>query len=101
MELLFVTLAGAILGLGARYLLPNRHTHGAVLLPAIGVVVSAALWVGLTWAGLKWNGGWIWTITLVGTAAIVVIVDLVIGRVRTHADAVLLANLSKGAPLPH
>jgi hypothetical protein len=100
-ELLFVTLAGAILGLGARYFLPHRHTHGAALLPAIGVAVASALWVGLTWAGLKWNGGWIWTITLVGTAVIVVIIDLVVGRVRTHADTVLLANLSKGAPLPH
>ena len=99
MELLFITLAGAIIGLAARYLLPQRHTHGAALIPAIGVIASAALWVGLTWAGLKWDGGWIWVITLLGTAAIVVIVDLVIGRVRTTHDANLLATLSKASPV--
>ncbi len=100
MELLFVTLAGAVIGLAARYLLPNRHTHGAALMPAIGVIVSAVLWVGLTWAGLAWNGGWIWVITLLGTAAIVVVIDLVVGRVRTSRDANLLATLSKASPVP-
>ncbi|MFF1574516.1 hypothetical protein ACFVWR_17360 [Leifsonia sp. NPDC058292] len=97
MELLFVALGGAILGLGARYFLPNRHTHGSVLMPAIGVMVASALWVALTWAGLKWNGGWIWWITLVGTAVIVTVVDIVIGRVRVNSDDRLLANLTKGA----
>jgi NADPH-dependent 2,4-dienoyl-CoA reductase/sulfur reductase-like enzyme len=100
MELLFITLAGAIIGLAGRYLLPHRHTHGAALMPAIGVIASAVLWVGLTWAGLKWDGGWIWVITLLGTAAIVVITDLVIGRVRTTHDANLLATLSKASPVP-
>ncbi len=100
MELLFITLAGAIIGLAGRYFLPHRHTHGSALMPAIGVIVSAALWVGLTWAGLTWNGGWIWIITLLGTAAIVVVVDLAIGRVRTAHDANLLATLSKAGPIP-
>ena len=97
MELLFIALGGAILGLGARYFLPNRHTHGAVLIPAIGVIAASVLWVALTWAGLKWNGGWIWWITLVGTAVVVTVVDLVVGRVRTSRDDRLLAQLTKGA----
>ena len=97
MELLFVALGGAIIGLAARYFLPNRHTHGAVLIPALEVMVASALWVALTWAGLKWNGGWIWWITLVGTAVIVAVADIVIGRVRTAQDDRLLADLSKGA----
>lgn len=97
MELLFVALGGAILGLGARYLLPKRHTHGSVLMPAIGMMVASALWVALTWAGLKWNGGWIWWITLVGTAVIVTVVDLVVGRIRTTQDDRLLSTLTKGA----
>ncbi|WP_025157151.1 hypothetical protein [Leifsonia aquatica] len=97
MELLFVALGGALLGLGARYLLPGRHTHGAVLIPAIGVIASSVLWVGLTWAGLKWDGGWIWWISLGGTAVIVAVVDLVIGRVRAGHDEKLLHTLSKGA----
>ena len=97
MELLFVALAGAILGLGARYLLPNRHTHGSVLMPALGVSVACVLWVALTWAGLKWDGGWIWWITLLGTAVVVAVADLVIGRVRSTADNRMLHTLARGA----
>lgn len=97
MELLFVALAGAILGLGARYFLPNRHTHGSALMPAIGVSVACVLWVALTWAGLKWDGGWIWWITLLGTTAVVVVADLVIGRVRAAHDEKLLHTLARGA----
>ncbi|HEV7183535.1 MAG: hypothetical protein ACHP7F_00430 [Actinomycetales bacterium] len=97
MELLFVALAGALLGLGARYFLPGRHTHGSVLIPAIGVMVASVFWVALTWAGLKWNGGWIWWITLVGTAIVVTATDLLVGRIRNASDARLLAALSKGA----
>lgn len=97
MELLFVALGGAILGLGARYFLPGRHTHGSVLVPAIGVMVASALWVALTWAGLKWDGGWIWWISLGGTAVVVTIADLMIGRIRKTSDKRLLATLTKGA----
>jgi hypothetical protein len=96
-ELLFVALGGAILGLGARYFLPGRHTHGSVLVPAIGVMVASALWVALTWAGLKWDGGWIWWISLGGTAIVVTIADLLIGRIRKTSDERLLATLTKGA----
>jgi hypothetical protein len=96
-ELLFVALGGALLGLGARYFLPGRHTHGAVLIPALGVIAASVLWVALTWAGLKWDGGWIWWITLVGTAVIVVAVDLLVGRVRAGHDDKLLHSLAKGA----
>lgn len=97
MELLFVALGGAILGLGARYFLPGRHTHGSVLVPAIGVMVASALWVALTWAGLKWDGGWIWWISLGGTAVVVTVADLLIGRIRKTSDERLLATLTKGA----
>jgi hypothetical protein len=96
-ELLFVVLGGAIIGLAGRYLLPNRHTHGSVLMPAIGVAAAAILWVALTWAGLKWDGGWIWWITLLGTALVVAVADIVIGRVRSTADDRMLHTLSRGA----
>ncbi|MDR6970043.1 hypothetical protein [Leifsonia shinshuensis] len=97
MELLFVVLGGAIIGLAGRYLLPNRHTHGSVLMPAIGVASASVLWVALTWAGLKWDGGWIWWITLLGTALIVAVADLLIGRLRTESDDRMLHALAKGA----
>ena len=97
MELLFVALAGAIIGLAARYLLPHRHTHGSVLIPAVGVSVACILWVALTWAGLKWDGGWIWWITLLGTIVVTAAADLVIGHVRTAHDDKLLHTLARGA----
>ncbi|WP_431220800.1 hypothetical protein [Leifsonia xyli] len=97
MELLFVVLGGAIIGLAGRYLLPNRHTHGAVLMPALGAVAAAVLWVALTWAGLKWDGGWIWWITLLGTALVVAVSDVLIGRLRTQSDDRMLHALTKGA----
>jgi hypothetical protein len=95
MELLFVFLIGAIAGLAARYFLPGRHTHGSVLIPAVGAAVACALWVALTWVGLKWNGGWIWLITVVATTVVVFALDLAVGRVREQADEDRLATLTK------
>jgi hypothetical protein len=86
MELLFITLGGAILGLIARYALPRRDNHGEALVPSIGAGLAAVLWVALTWAGLPWDGGWIWAITLVVTAAAVGIADPIIGIYRERAD---------------
>jgi uncharacterized membrane protein YeaQ/YmgE (transglycosylase-associated protein family) len=97
MELLFICLGGAIIGLLARYLLPHRHRHGSMLIPAVGTAFAAALWVALTWAGMKWNGGWIWAITIAATAVVCVVLDLVIGETRKHKDDELLSALSKGA----
>lgn len=93
MELIFVALMGIGFGLLARYALPRRETHGAGLMPAVGLAVACVLWVSLTWAGLKWDGGWIWWITLLGTAVIVTGVDVLLGRVRSHHDDVLLHTL--------
>ena len=95
MELLFITLGGAIIGLIARYTLPYRHAHGSVLVPAVGASVAAVLWVVLTWAGMKWNAGWIWWITLIGTAIITVGVDLLLGVLRTRSDEQRLHRLTR------
>lgn len=100
MELLFITLGGVILGLGARYLLPNRDRHGVILIPAIGAAVSAVVWVGLTWLGWAWDGGWIWVVSLVVTAVAVVAADILIGRSRKeHDDERLKALLAGKAPV--
>jgi len=100
MELLFITLGGVILGLGARYALPNRDRHGVVLIPAIGAAVSAVVWVGLTWLGWAWDGGWIWAVTLVVTAVVVVLADLIVGRTRKqHDQRRLEALLSRNIPV--
>ncbi|HEU4756921.1 MAG TPA: hypothetical protein VFS72_09690 [Agromyces sp.] len=95
MELLFVTLGGAILGLAARYALPRRHTHGVVLVPAVGAAVAAVAWVALTWLGLPWDGGWIWVISLVVAGAAAAGTALLIGPRRERQDAEAFARLAK------
>jgi hypothetical protein len=99
MELLFIALGGAILGLIARYVFStNRSTHGVVLVPAIGVAASAVVWVALTWLGMAWDGGWIWAITLVATAITVGIAAPVIGTLRERSDIATLVTLRSATP---
>jgi peptidoglycan/LPS O-acetylase OafA/YrhL len=95
MELLFVTLGGAILGLAARYSLPKRSTHGALLVPAIGAAAAAGVWAALTWVGWKFDGGWIWVVSLVAAGVVAAIVGLALGQQRTAADAEMLSRLSR------
>ena len=93
MELLFVALFGALIGLVARYALPHRGTHGALLVPSVGTVAAMAAWVALTWAGLRWDQGVIWIATLGVSALAAAAVDLVVGRRRSAADARALAAI--------
>ncbi|WP_022881304.1 hypothetical protein [Gryllotalpicola ginsengisoli] len=95
MELMFIGLAGVIIGLAGRYVLPNRLRHGAALVPGVGAMAALVLWVALTWAGLKWDGGWIWWIALIGTGVVVAVVDLLVGAVRRRSDAALEAHVMK------
>lgn len=95
MELLFVALGGAILGLAARYSLPRRQTYGSALVPAIGTGVAAVVWVGLTWLGWPWGGGWIWVVSLAAAAVASVVAVLLIGPRREHADEALFERLAR------
>jgi hypothetical protein len=95
MELLFITLGGAVLGLGFRYAFPGRHSYGVLLLPALGASIAAAVWAALTWAGWKYDGGWIWAVTLVVAGASVIVSAIVIGRLRTASDERMLQSLSR------
>jgi hypothetical protein len=95
MELLFVTLGGALLGLAARYAIPRRTFHGVVLVPAIGAAAAAVVWVALTWLGLAWDGGWIWVISLVAAGLAAAAAAMLIGPRRERHDAELFAHLAK------
>lgn len=86
MELLFIILFGIAAGIGVHYALPWRGTHGVALTPAIGGIVAAIVWVGLTWLGWAWDGGWIWAVTLVVATIVAAVVDLFLGRARKVAD---------------
>jgi quaternary ammonium compound-resistance protein SugE len=92
-ELLFVALLGTLIGLVARYALPRRATHGALLVPAVGSAAAMAGWVALTWAGLRWDQGVIWIASLAISALVAVGVDLAVGRRRSAADARDLAAI--------
>jgi hypothetical protein len=96
MELIFVTLGGLILGFAARYALPHRAEVGVMLAPAVGAGVAAIVWVALTWAGLAWDGGWIWGISLVLAGLAAAATEFVLGRRREQADEQLLARLMRG-----
>lgn len=95
MELLFVVLGGAILGVAARYSLPRRHTYGSALVPSIGAGVAAVVWVALTWLGWSWDGTWIWVVSLVVAGVAAAASALLIGPRREHADAALFERLAR------
>ncbi len=95
MELLFVTLISFLIGLGARYALPGRDTYGVALLPAIAAIVTAVVWVGLTWLGWKFDGGWIWVVSLVAGGVISLVLALTVPRLRRGGDESMLQQLSR------
>ena len=97
MEILFVVLLSAALGLAVRYLVRGRDTYGAALLPSVSVVVSVIVWVGLLW-GLNWqfDGTWIWVAALVAGPLAALGVALALPGRRREADRTLLATLSGG-----
>jgi hypothetical protein len=95
-ELLFVLVIAAALGGLIRYVLPGRHSYGILLLPAVDLVATGILWVGLTWLGWKFDGGWIWVVALGGGAVIAIAVELLLWRGRTSRDRHLLHELSGG-----
>jgi len=96
MELAYVTVIGAAIGALARYTLPGRRSYGLFLLPAISAAVTAAVWVGLVWLGWKFDGGWIWAVSLVAAAVASVVTALLVVRFRETADQRLLHHLSGG-----
>lgn len=95
MELLFVVLGGVLLGAIVRYAVPGRQSYGAALLPAIGGIVAAIVWSGLTWAGWRFDGGWIWVVSLVASGIVPLVVALLLPRSRRTADDQLFARLNR------
>jgi hypothetical protein len=95
MELLFVTLISFCIGLGARYALPGRDAYGVALIPAISAVVTAIVWVGLTWLGWKFDGGWIWVVSLAAGTVVSLVLALAVPRLRRGRDESMLQQLSR------
>jgi hypothetical protein len=95
-ELLFVILISAAIGLLIRYITGGRDTHGLLLLPSISAAVTAVVWEGLLWLGWKFDGTWIWVVSLVTGGVVALILGLVLPRSRRVADRALLTKLSGG-----
>jgi len=96
MELLFVTVIGAGLGLIVRYLMPQRGTYGELLLPAIAASATAITWVALLWAGQTFDGTWIWVASLAAAVIAPVVAAALLPRRRAEADAQLFVQISGG-----
>ena len=94
MELIFVTVIGIALAVIVRYVVPGRQTHGILLVPAIGGAVTAGVWAVLVWAGLTFDGGWIWVASLAAGIIASVVAAVVLPRRRKVADEHLFAKLS-------
>jgi hypothetical protein len=95
MELLFVVVISAGIGGILRYALPNRLTYGLLLLPALSASVTAAAWVSLLWAGLTFNGGWIWVASLVIGGGAALAAALILPKRRADHDAKMLERLAR------
>jgi O-antigen/teichoic acid export membrane protein len=95
MELLFVTVIAAGLGALIRSFLPGRSAFGLLLLPAVAASATAIVWVSLVYLGWKFDGTWIWVVSLAASIATAVVVGIVVPRKRREADARLLDELSR------
>lgn len=97
MELLFVIVVAAGIGIIMRYLLPQRSTYGMLLLPAAAAITAAVVWVGTLWA-VRWSfdGTWIWVASLGAAVLVALTVALAVPRRRIELDAAKLHQLSGG-----
>jgi len=73
MELLFIAIYAAILGLVAPYLGINTKQMGSLVPGAIALVKGAAAWAVLTWCGLHYDQAWIWLIVMLAMPAAMVV----------------------------
>jgi hypothetical protein len=97
-ELLFIVLIGVLAGLVGRAVLPRRALLGMLLLPAIGGSAAAIVWVALTWASWRWDGGWIWVATIAAAVLSVAGAGMLIGRARAAEDDRRFAELAGNRP---
>ncbi|MEN2740029.1 hypothetical protein ABCS02_19710 [Microbacterium sp. X-17] len=87
MDIVLAIVFGAAVGLIAHFALPHRATRGAAIAPILGAVVSAAAWMGMTWAGAVTSDPWIWFAAILVPAIVTFPVVAIMARVRRVRDA--------------
>jgi len=95
MELLFVALGGAIIGLIAHFSLSGPVRRGIIVLPAAATAVISLLWEGLTWAGLSSGDFLIWGVSFAVAAVVAFGLGIILGRRRTVSDDAFFSHFSK------
>ena len=73
MELAFIMVYAAILGLVAPFLGLDTKAMGSLTPGAIALVKGALAWAVLTWCGLHYDQAWIWVIVMLAMPAAMVI----------------------------
>jgi hypothetical protein len=73
MELAFILIYAAILGLVAPYLGIDLKLIGSLVPGAIALVFGTLSWAALTWVGLPNDEAWIWLIVMLGMPAVMVL----------------------------
>lgn len=69
MELAFILVYAAILGLVAPFLGIDVKRIGSLVPGAISLVFGSIAWALLTWFGFKYDEAWIWLIVMLGMPA--------------------------------
>ena len=82
MELAFILVYSAILGLVAPYLGLNTKAMGSLVPGAIALVKGAAAWAVLTWCGMHYDQAWIWIIVMLAMPTAMVIGVRYLGKRR-------------------
>jgi hypothetical protein len=59
----------------------------------VAAATTAAVWVILLWAGLTFDGGWIWVISLAAAAIVSVGLAILLPRKRVEDDQRMLDGL--------
>jgi hypothetical protein len=73
MELAFILVYAAILGLVAPYLGIDVKKIGSLVPGAIALTKGALAWAVLTWCGMHYDQAWIWVIVMFAMPAAMVI----------------------------
>lgn len=86
MFILLAVIAATVIGVAIQFLVRPREVRGVALSGAIAAAVAAAIYTGLTWAGLGEGSVWTWLASIGGGAVVSAAVTIVLTRVRVQRD---------------